>query len=165
MEHNMILFLDYDGVLHPDPCTDAARLFERAPRLAEALEPFPEVGIVLSTAWRTARPAEELLDPLPAALRSRVLGMNPKFSDCIVPAALVPYRRQAECEHWLHLNGMQDLPWWALDDRPEGFIPYCENLVECRSQRGFDNMASARLASLITLARHRVARGVDLLVA
>ncbi|HXY22312.1 MAG TPA: HAD domain-containing protein, partial [Burkholderiaceae bacterium] len=72
----MILFLDFDGVLHPDPCPDQSRLFENAARLADALQKFPEVGIVLSTSWRNVRPENELLDPLPASLRARVLGIT-----------------------------------------------------------------------------------------
>jgi len=56
----MILFLDFDGVLHPDEVylvhgrpvlRDDGSLFMWAPLLAEALTPFPDVQIVLSTSW------------------------------------------------------------------------------------------------------------------
>jgi histidinol phosphatase-like enzyme len=63
MAGTMILFLDFDGVLHEDPCFDEARLFECAPGLAQALEPFPEVRIVLSTSWRTDRTLAEMCSP------------------------------------------------------------------------------------------------------
>jgi len=161
----LILFLDYDGVLHPDPCPDTRRLFENARRLAKVLDAFPEVGIVLSTSWRNVHPENELLDPLPETLRARVLGITPKFSEFSATAALVPYRRQAECEQWLHTHEMADSQWWALDDRAYWFAPYCENLIRCDASCGFDERVSARLTSALTVARKRIAGGVDLILA
>ena len=55
-----ILFLDYDGVLHPDdvylecgrPVLHATgQLFMWAPLLEDALADHPDVRIVLSTSW------------------------------------------------------------------------------------------------------------------
>ena len=46
----MILFLDFDGVLHPQP-NDGAQ-FSNAPRVWELLARHPEVSIVFSTGWR-----------------------------------------------------------------------------------------------------------------
>lgn len=59
----MILFLDFDGVLHPDaaflvkgrPTLKAeGQLFMWAPLLVDVLADFPEVQIVLSTSWRVS---------------------------------------------------------------------------------------------------------------
>jgi hypothetical protein len=161
----VILFLDYDGVLHPDPCTDAGRLFEHAPRLAQVLDAFPGVGVVLSTSWRTMRTERELLDPLPPSLRQRVLGFTPRCSDFAPPMELIPYRRHAECVQWLKAQGMADSPWWALDDRAEWFVPYCENLIECDARSGFDQRVAARLTSILTVARERVSGDIDLMLA
>lgn len=56
----MILFLDYDGVLHPDsahlirgsPVLRAeGELLMWMPILEDILEPYPDVSIVLSTSW------------------------------------------------------------------------------------------------------------------
>jgi hypothetical protein len=56
----MILFLDYDGVLHPEQVylvdgrpkfRGEGTLFMWAPILIKALSPFPKVKIVLSTSW------------------------------------------------------------------------------------------------------------------
>ena len=160
----MILFLDFDGVLHPDPCIDEDRLFENADRLGEVLEDFPEVGIVLSTSWRNVRPLDELLASLPHALRQRVMGVNPNFNDFQSDAPRVPYRRHAECEKWMRMHAMDDVPWWALDDRPDWFAPYCENLLECEPNCGFDERMAARLRSALSVARQRVARNVDLIL-
>jgi len=161
----LILFLDYDGVLHPDPCPERGRLFENAQRLAQVLDEFPEVGIVLSTSWRNAHTESELLDPLPETLRARVLGITPKFGEFSAAAARIPYRRHAECEQWLLTHEMADSQWWALDDRAYWFAPYCENLIECDARSGFDERVSARLTSALTVARKRIAIGVDLVLA
>jgi len=161
----VILFLDYDGVLHPDPCKDVSRLFENAPRLAHALDMFPGVGIVLSTSWRTVKTREQLLAPLPEIVRQRVLGINPNFGDFSAPARLVPYRRHAECDQWLRTHSMSDGPWLALDDRPEWFAPYCDNLIECNPRVGLDERVRARLVSTLTMAKVRERRGLDLEVA
>ena len=160
----VIVFLDFDGVLHPDPCLDATRLFENAPRLQLALCDFPQVVLVLSTAWRHSGTYEQLLVLLPEGLRQRVIGVTPNFSEFPATAALIPYRRQAECLHWMWLNRMQDEAWLALDDRPSDFTPYCENLIACDPQSGFDAAVSARLRS--ALQRHFLSRGseIDLLI-
>ena len=161
----MIVFLDFDGVLHPDPCPNPRKLFENAPRLEQALRRFPVVGLVLSTAWRQSRSYEQLLEVLPAPLRERTIGVTPTFGDFESSAAeLVPYRRQAECMQWMRQNRLQDAAWLALDDRPSGFTPYCDNLIACHPRSGFDATVSARLRS--TLQRHfqQHERTVDLLL-
>jgi hypothetical protein len=160
----VIVFLDFDGVLHPDPCPGAARLFEKAARLAHVLEEFPEVGLVLSTAWRHARPYEQLLEALPEPLRQRIIGATPTFGDFETSTALIPYRRQAECMQWMRRNQLQDEAWLALDDRPSGFTPYCENLIGCHPRYGFDATVEARLRSALQRHFRGRSRTVDLLI-
>ena len=46
----MILFLDFDGVLHPEPSL-AKDAFCRLPLIEEILQDFPQVQIVVSSAW------------------------------------------------------------------------------------------------------------------
>jgi hypothetical protein len=139
-----ILFLDYDGVLHPDPCSDRLRLFEHAPRLADALRPFADVDIVLSTAWRTHVDPVQLAAHLPPTLRARVVGITPCFHRISCPPARVPYRRQAECLHWIE-SERPGAEWLALDDRASGFEPYCDRLITTPSPTGLDDAALNRL--------------------
>lgn len=139
-----ILFLDFDGVLHPDPCPDRQRLFEHAPALAQALAPFTTLQIVLSTAWRTDMPLVDLACHLPRPLRSRLVGTTRRFSEISCAPALVPYRRQAECQHWLD-HERPGAPWIALDDRASGFEPYCDRLILTRSDTGLDASTLNRL--------------------
>jgi hypothetical protein len=156
----LIVFLDFDGVLHPDPCRDE-QLFEHAPRLTRALEEFPEVSVVLSTSWRTFLDFEKLVVPLDTDLRRRVIGVTPRFADFSAPRPLVPYRRHAECVQWLNDNGMNDAAWIAIDDRPSWFEPYCENLVACDALVGFNDEAAGRLRTGLLRARRQMTLSLD----
>lgn len=81
-----ILYLDYDGVLHPEDVRVHSRrgifvhspaghtLFEHAALLEALLAPFPQVQIVLSTTWVRVRGFTHARDRLPPALRRRVIG-------------------------------------------------------------------------------------------
>jgi hypothetical protein len=161
----LILFLDFDGVLHPDPCPSRRRLFEHANRLARVVEEYPEVAVVLSTSWRINHSFVDLLLPLPRTLRSRVLGITPRFGDFTPASRLVPYRRHAECEQWLRQHQLSDAPWLALDDRPGWFAPYCDNLIECDPTRGFDEIVCARLSSVLQMTRERQGSELDFVLA
>ena len=159
--HTVILFLDFDGVLHADPCYHTERLFENAPRLAAVLEHFAEVCVVLSTSWRTGKSLEAMVAPLPPSLRERVVGVTPFASDFSPPPHLLPYRRHAECVQWMMDNGQVDRDWIALDDRASWFSPACDFLILCDSQAGFNEEAASRLRSALTIARQRMLRRVD----
>lgn len=84
-----LLYLDFDGVLHPSdvyrvpgvgPCLAGShasrghRLFEHAPLLAELLNPYPRVRIVLSTNWVFVLGYDRTKRHLPNDLRERVIG-------------------------------------------------------------------------------------------
>lgn len=140
----MILFLDLDGVLHPDPARPD-QLFQHAPRLGAMLAEFPKVSVVLSTSWRLEHPLHVLIEPLDRRLGARVIGTTPRLADCKPPPALVPYRRHAECVQWLHDHGLTHSGWVALDDRTSWFAPYCEQLIACDGARGLDDEAAGRL--------------------
>jgi hypothetical protein len=155
---NLILFLDFDGVLHPDPCSESKRLFEHAPRLVETLEPFAEVEVVASTAWRNLMSFDRLRALLPPRLAARMLGITPTFGTFDAVTTLVPYRRQAECAQWLRVNKRPADAWLALDDRPHWFSPYCENVIDCNSAVGLEPVVAARLTSALVTARARNAR-------
>lgn len=68
----MILFVDFDGCLHPTGGTTAP--LEYADLLAEMLGPYPGVEIVLSTSWVETFGYEDTKAMLPASLQRRVVG-------------------------------------------------------------------------------------------
>jgi hypothetical protein len=149
----MVLFLDFDGVLHPDPCP-ATRLFEHAGALADALAPT-SAQIVLSTSWRSLHPVEMLKGRLPPALAQRVIGATPLFSSISATAGrLYPYPRQAECMAWLRERA-PGREWHALDDRADWFEPYCERLTLCDARSGLTAESLAHLVSALVRPRRR----------
>jgi hypothetical protein len=102
----------------------------------------------------------ELTRPLPEALGRRVVDTTPLISPSDVPAALRPFRRQAECHCWLKQHGHESTPWVALDDRPSLFEPHCEQLILCDSNVGFVDATARRLQSALLRARHRRGRPI-----
>ena len=84
MQQNIhILFLDFDGVLHPDavylsrqgPTLKAeGTLFLWAPTLANLLYDFPTTSLVLSTSWGRHLGFKRALGYLPRELQERVIG-------------------------------------------------------------------------------------------
>ena len=125
-----ILYLDYDGVLHPEPVYRHPKggmffgvehaghyLFEYADVLVDALAPYPEVAIVLSTSWVRVLSYSQAKAYLPEALRSRVIGatfhsaMNKFEFDAMSRGAQV----LADATRRSATN------WVALDDDDDGW--------------------------------------------
>ena len=75
-----ILFLDFDGVLHPEPCHDTPQ-FCRMPLFERAMAQLPGVDIVVSSSWRHGRTLADLRALLAEALRARIVGMTPQLKD------------------------------------------------------------------------------------
>lgn len=86
-----VLYLDYDGVLHPadvrvspeEPrrpqvyfrgVPTARPLFEHLPLLEALLEPFPDLRIILSTSWVREFGYAFALEQLTPGLQARVIG-------------------------------------------------------------------------------------------
>lgn len=116
-----VLFLYFDGVLHPDPCgQDEA--FASLHLLAAALSGYPFVDIVVSSAWREFHPINELKAFLGPKLGPRVVGITPVHEE-LSPGRMAGsqlqdrYVRQEECEAWLRKHRPQT-QWLAIDDRP-----------------------------------------------
>ena len=141
----MILFLDFDGVLHPEPCHDGAQLFCRLPLLESLLREFPEVVIVVSSTWRGTRTVEALRALFSDDIGRRVIGATPSWRDLPELVEMIGYQRQAEIEGWLRQAGIPWEKWVALDDKPWLYRPFLPNLVHCDRTVGVDEAAISRL--------------------
>jgi len=82
-----VLYLDFDGVLHPEPVffhpnrgvylgaeAHEHTLFEHSQLLVSILAPYPDVRIVLATSWVQHRSYSKAAKRLPAELRARLIG-------------------------------------------------------------------------------------------
>ena len=136
----MILFLDFDGVLHPVR-SNIDDIFCRTPLLEQFLiHEMPEWRIVLSTSWREPHSLDELLDFIPESLHHRILGTTvpdnhpgPREMD---PLLFERSPRQAQILHYLQERGLENEPWLALDDDPSEFEPGAPQLVQCNPSHG-----------------------------
>ena len=108
----MIIMLDFDGVLHPEPAT-VEQLFCSLPILHEVLLARPAARVVITSDWRLKHSAEQLSGMLFSGLpelRNRFVGVTPIF-----PEYQFEYRgREREVEAWLQSHGTTE--WIALDD-------------------------------------------------
>ncbi len=154
------LYLDFDGVLHPDNVHNTegrpelmkpGRLFDHAHILEEALAYHGEVRIILSTSWVGAFGFEATLAYLPPKIRERVIG-----STWFEPAAVGMYSmlRFGDLTRFqqilAHAENNRITNWLALDDLhsnsqdwPE---KYSKHLVLCHPDKGLgDPEAQASL--------------------
>ncbi len=132
-----VLYLDLDGVLHPEDVIldidgrphvrspQSATLFENASLLEQLLEPYANVRIILSTSWVRTLGHDRTVAYLPPALASRVVGStyvpSGAWGDSSSSAArrgrevLADVRRRAPWE-WLAIDDCTDgWPEYALD--------------------------------------------------
>ena len=113
----VILFLDFDGVLHPVGGTLRQQRMEKLPLLESLLrEPgLQQVGIVISSTWRLIHTPAQLRSMFAPDLRRRVLGCTPQLE-----RHLSSQRRHEDITAWLRLHpGIRQ--WVALDDDFHGF--------------------------------------------
>jgi hypothetical protein len=139
----VILFLDFDGVLHPEDSRDEP-LFCRLPLLEAWLRERPSVDVVISSTWREIPGLEGLLGFFAPDIRRRVIGVTPVYhrmhaldwgqtSGHPEPPR---HKRHVECLRWMHDSSKPTRVWAALDDDASLFDPSCRNLVMCDRRVG-----------------------------
>lgn len=126
----MILFLDFDGVLHPDdaylekggPVLRAeGSLFMWAPFLADLLATHTHVKIVLSTSWVKHLGFSRTRRYLPLLLRERVIGAT-WHSDMAGPDGFFDWDQATRYQQITRYVLRAQLEnWIALDDDDEGW--------------------------------------------
>lgn len=141
----MILFLDFDGVLHPEICHSDANLLCRLPLLESALRDCPPVDIVVSSTWRESRTLPQLQALFSPDIGARIIGVTPQWRDLQDESSMGTYVRQAEIEGWLRQAGRAWEAWVALDDQPYLFRPFLPNLVRSDPASGLTEAVCATL--------------------
>lgn len=137
----MILFLDFDGVLHPGevylrngaPELDApGELFMWAPILEEILADFPTVRVVLSTSWVVHLGFHRTRKRLPTGLRERVTGATwhsrmhrIMFGRLTRYQQIAGYVERATLERWI-----------AIDDNAFGWPPSLDHKLVATEPAG-----------------------------
>ncbi len=120
----LILYLDFDGVLHHENVLWHARigaylsapdgyvLFQHAELLEQILAPYPQVRIVLSTSWVRRYGCTKTAKNLPPALRQRVIGAT--FHSRMNEESFLAVPRGQQV--WSDAQRRKPRDWLALDD-------------------------------------------------
>jgi len=141
MARRKTLFLDFDGVLHPNFCLPH-EAFSLAPRLAETLA-GSNVQIFIASSWRFDHSLSELQRLLPKELAERVVGTTGE-----------PYegefaRWNEICESVRH-HGI--ISWRILDDSKLEFpSALCPELILCDGRRGLTRTECAAISRWLAL--------------
>lgn len=140
----MILFLDFDGVLHPESLNSRQPLLCHLPLLEDVLREFPQVEVVISSTWRLRwldayLATIELRKHFAPDIAQRVVDVTPHHTQLdpnTTPDSLFAYRRHREIEAWLRANRPPGTTWVALDDRAYWFKPFLKNLLATDPETG-----------------------------
>jgi hypothetical protein len=158
---DQVLFLDFDGVLHPDavyltrngPTLRAeGKLFIWAPALIEVLNEFPTVSIVLSTSWVRHLGFKRAVSFLPPELAVRVAGAT--WHSSMAKEWLGDNRwdgrtRYDQISRYAARAKLAN--WVSLDDDPVGWASTAHNrLVACDPSLGLSD-THTRLALINSL--------------
>lgn len=113
----MILFLDFDGVLHPNLKGEPD--FCRLPLMWQILGACPDMEVVFSTSWREIYKFDEMVEFVTYGggeeFAARFIGSTPELE-----AQNHCDRRDLEIQSWLDANGHSG-SWLAIDDMPNLF--------------------------------------------
>lgn len=150
-----ILFLDYDGVLHPDEVYDTKEfglilnapgmhLFEYVGHLEEILNEYPDVHIVLSTSWVRAFGFDEAKSYLPESIQGRVIGGTFHRRESLLggwSSDWPMYTRYQQIQQWLSRKFVAS--WVALDNDAVGWpADKADFLVHTDDWKGLSEEAS-----------------------
>jgi hypothetical protein len=137
--NNCIVFLDFDGVTHPEPCLREVELCN-LPLIETVLLEFPMVAVVISSSWRAHYTLAQMREFFQVPLRSRVIGVTASIkqpSSDWLPGSTPQFEREWECDGWMKKNCEWNTPWLAIDDRARWFRPECPDLLLTDSRTGF----------------------------
>jgi hypothetical protein len=147
----MVLFLDFDGVTHPEPCARSDE-FCFLPYVEQVVREHPGVDLVISSSWREQYSLEQLQGFFSADIAPRVVGVTPSSKDLMdtwLPGSALRHEREAQCESWMRQNRPWGTPWLAIDDRAHWFRPDCSDLLLTSSAIGFTPAHQATLKDMI----------------
>lgn len=141
----LLLYLDYDGVLHHQNCLwhpkigaylstpNGFVLFQHAELLEQLIEPYPQVKIVLSTSWVLQYGCSKAAKNLRPGLRSRVIGATYHSNMRKHEFSALPRGQQV----WSDVVKRKPRNWLAIDDVHEGWPEHSlPNFVATHKQDG-----------------------------
>jgi hypothetical protein len=123
-----VLFLDFDGVLHPT--THGSNLLSQLPLLESAIESH-DCALVISSSWRFHLEIEDLKKHFSSSVRNKIVGVTGE-------AYIGAYARFHEINAYVLHHGVKD--WRALDDSYWEFPQGCSQLIRCNPNTGLSKL-------------------------
>lgn len=147
-QDDLVLFLDYDGVLHPDAVYRTryglelrapGELMMHAPVLVQLLYDFPRVRIALSTSWVRLLGYRRARAALPHCLQARTVSAT--WHSRMPKSPMEGYDLQTRHEQIRAAVTRAGLTRWvAVDDDPDYSWPAGDpRLVRCQPTLGLGN--------------------------
>lgn len=124
-----IIFLDFDGVLHG---TKSLSFFANNQLLADFLNNYPFVQIVLSTSWRESYSLERIKEQCIPELASKVVGITPILN--VSPRGI----RAKEVEQYVKENNLNYYEYVCIDDLSFLFHDEFEQLILTDPETGIN---------------------------
>lgn len=143
----MILFLDFDGVLHPHLRHEPD--FCRNELLWQILHTCPDTQVVFSTSWRDSYKFDEMIEFVTCGggedLQHRIIGSIPNLEKEGLYG-----RRDLEIQSWIDTNDYAE-QWLAIDDVPDLFNGGHPNLYIVNGNRGLTDADVSAIIGRIQL--------------
>lgn len=139
----MIIFLDFDGVLHPVP-NNCSTDFSALPLFEAWLRLHKDVRVVISSSWREIISLDVLKAIFSADLHDRVIDKCP----IIEFIGTEELWRHKEIMEWIGVNEYKG-PWLALDDMESAFPKGLPQLVTCQTKIGIDSKVLKELSKKV----------------
>lgn len=138
MSMRKIIFLDFDGVLHPG----GIGTFSQLPIFELYISAMSEAEIVISSTWREAYTIKELRGFFSPPFQGQIVGVTPSLDNGRDLGG-----RQKEIQAYLMGNGLSDknCAWIAIDDKASFFKDTCQNLLLTDTSRGFTEREGRQL--------------------
>lgn len=152
----MILFLDFDGVMHPFGCA-IDHYFCHLELLEAWLRRRSGVDIVISSSWREAHPFGEIQSYFSADIQARVIGATPilkrsAWAQYDGEAPPTRFERELEITRWLNESKEPWRSWAAVDDQAWLFRPFNSRVVLCDGRAGLSQRELDRLDVVLGIA-------------
>lgn len=147
----MLLFLDFDGVLHSAYAFRQEQMFSQVP-LFERFFRQPEnahIQFVISSTWRSGRDLAALRRPFSPDIATRIIGKTPEH---VAISPIAPREQEILC--YLADNLIPNEPWLALDDARSYFHHHSQRVHFCAADTGLTERDLTELAQLIHRVKH-----------
>ena len=136
----MLVFLDFDGVLHPYPCSDS-EYFCWMDNLESVLHTFSNTEVIISSSWREHYDFSALQQLFPKSIQKQIIGVTPVITESSYDEG----GRELEIVRWLQQQKREHENWIAIDDNIYLFDQYVHNVIECDSMTGLDDEITQKL--------------------